>query len=435
MTASAPSNPAARAESQATFFRQSGWLMLATVTGGILMWAVHLLSKFIPAAEYGVLVTLFSVVNLAPTMPLQMVFTQQTALAEATRREAQLSGLIRGTFLGIFLLWALGAAVVMCFRQSIAAQWHLANPAALPMLLVVILLSLAWPVLAGVMQGRQNFLWLGWCSILNGGGRVVSAAVIVWVWQGWSTGIMVGVAMGLLLYCGIGVWQTRAQWRAAAGSFDRGIFFGQMVPLMLGFAATQFLFSADTPFVNAYFGAERTAPYGAAGTLARALLWLVLPLANVMFPKIVHSHTRAEKSNLLGLTVVITGALAGIGFAGLCLLGPWLVPHIFRPAYSQEALAVLPWYAGAMIPLVLANVLINDLLARSRFTIVPALVILAAGYGFTLTQFHESPTMVLQIMGGFNLAMLAACAGFAWQEKNSAAKTRGHQDGRPGINS
>jgi len=38
-------------------------------------------------------------------------------------------------------------------------------------------------------------------------------------------------------------------------------------------------------------------------------------------------------------------------------------------------------------------------------------------------------------MGGFNLAMLAACAGFAWQEKNSAAKTRGHQDGRPGINS
>jgi len=35
---------------------------------------------------------------------------------------------------------------------------------------------------------------------------------------------------------------------------------------MLGFAATQFLFCADTVFVNVYFGAERTAPYVAAGT-------------------------------------------------------------------------------------------------------------------------------------------------------------------------
>jgi O-antigen/teichoic acid export membrane protein len=418
MTASAPSNPAARrAASQATFFRQSGWMMLATITGGILMWAVHLLSKAVPAAEYGTLITLLSVVNLVPTMPLQMVFTQQTALAHATQREAHLAGLIRGTFFGIFLLWVVGALAVMNFRHAIGLDWHLANPLALPMLLLVILLSLCYPVLAGVMQGAQNFLWLGWCAILNGAGRIAAATLIVLAWHGFATGIMAGIAMGLLLCCATGGWQTQSQWRTAAESFDGRLIFRQMTPLMLGFAATQFLFSADTPFVNAYFGAERTAPYGAAGTLSRALLWLVLPLANVMFPKIVQSHARAEKSHLLGLTVLITGALAGVGFAGLWLTGPWLVPLIFPASYSHETLAVLPWYAGAMIPLVLANVLINDLLARSRFKIVPVLMILAAGYGFTLTQFHTSPTMVLQILGGFNLVLLAVCLAFAWWEK------------------
>ena len=40
---------------------------------------------------------------------------------------------------------------------------------------------------------------------------------------------------------------------------------------------------------------------------------------------------------------------------------------------------VLPWYAGAMIPLALANVLVNDLLARLRFNLVPPLLLLAAG--------------------------------------------------------
>ena len=224
--------------------------------------------------------------------------------------------------------------------------------------------------------------------------------------------------MGLLLYCLIGAWQTHMEWRASAGSFDRRIVFTQVVPLMLGFAATQFLFSADTPFVNTYFGAERTAPYGAAGTLSRALLWLVLPLANVMFPKIVQSHGRSEKSNLLLLTVVITGLLAGGGFFGLWLTGPWLVPLIFPASYSSEALGVLPWYAGAMIPLVLANVLINDLLARSRFRIVPVLVVLATVYGFALTRFHASIIMVLQVLGGFNLALLVICVSFARMEKS-----------------
>ena len=87
MNAPPPSSMAAKSEageagiaktaSRATFFRQSGWMMLATIIGGMLMWSVHLLSRAIPASEYGTLITLFAVVNLIPTMPLQMVFTQQ----------------------------------------------------------------------------------------------------------------------------------------------------------------------------------------------------------------------------------------------------------------------------------------------------------------------------------------------------------------------
>ena len=406
-------DPAPPATERATFFRQSGWMMLATLVGGVLAWAVHLLSKAIPPSEYGTLITLLSVVNLVPTLPLQMVFAQQTARAVATGQTAPLAGLIRWTGLGIFLVCALGAAGVWGWHQTLALKWHLANPAALPGLLVAILLSLSWPVFAGIMQGRQNFLWAGWGTILNGAVRLTSAALIVLVWNGRATGILVAFSLGWLAASLVGAAQTRAQWRAPAGPFDHQIFRRQILPLMLGFAATQFLFSADTVFVNFYFGADQTAPYGAAGTLSRALLWVVLPLAGVMFPKIVRSHVASERNNLSGVTLLLTAALAGAGFLGLWVLGPWLVPLIFPAGYSRDTLAVLLWYAGAMIPLALANVLVNDLLARFRFKLVPPLLLLAAGYGVALTRFHDTPKEILQILGGFNLLLLAVCAWFA----------------------
>jgi len=418
MTDAAPESavPAALSH-RATFFRQSGWLMVATIAAGVLTYSVHLLSNKIPASEYGTLITLFSLVSLIPTIPLQMVFTHQTAQALATNRERQLAAMIRAAWIGTFVLCALGAAAVFVFQKQIVAGWHLANPNVLAVLMTVILFSLWTPMFAGVMQGQQNFLWLGWSVILNAVARVAFAVFIVFLLQGQATGIMVGVWIGFLTATAVGAWQTRKLWRGRAEAFDWRDWLKQVAPLMLGFAATQFLFCADTSFVDAYFGAEKTAPYGAAGTMSRALLWLVLPLANVMFPKIVHSTVKSEKNNLMGVALLVTAGLCLCAVAGLWLLGPFAIRLVFPASYVSATLAILPWYAGAMIPLALANVLVNDLLARGKFKIVPWLVLLAAGYGIALTRFHASFVMVLQTLCVFNLLLFAVCALFVWGGK------------------
>ena len=78
---------------------------------------------------------------------------------------------------------------------------------------------------------------------------------------------------------------------------------------------------------------------------------------------------------------------------------------------------LLPWYAGAMLPFCLANVLVNNLLAKSDFRPVPAIVALAIAYGVTLTFVHGSLVTVLQMVGLFNLLLLAICAWFTWGVK------------------
>jgi peptidoglycan biosynthesis protein MviN/MurJ (putative lipid II flippase) len=149
---------------------------------------------------------------------------------------------------------------------------------------------------------------------------------------------------------------------------------------------------------------------------------VVLPLAAVMFPKIVHTSAKSEKSNLLGIVLLGTAILTICGAAGLCIVGPFVVKLIYTQAYVAMTVKLLPWYAGAMIPLALANVLVNDLMARGKFKIVLPMVLLTVAYGFTLPfMLHKFPRMevALQTLGAFNLLLLAICAWFSFSSPKS----------------
>ncbi|MBE0541044.1 MAG: hypothetical protein IH623_06645 [Verrucomicrobia bacterium] len=414
---SSADSSAAPTAHRASFFRQSGWLMIANVAGGALMYAVHLLNKFIPPGEYGSFGAMLAVVLLLPTIPLQMILAQQTARALAHGTERELAGVIRLFWLLSTGVWLAGAVIVLLLQQSILRNWQMTDPAGLWITLVIVLLSLWLPIFWGVLQGQQNFLWLGWSMLASAIGRLAVAAFAVVVLHAYSSGMMAGVLLGIGAAFGIAAWQSRGLWRLKPAPFDWRGLLRQVIPLILGFLGFQILFTADTILVKAYFSQTDADFYVAAGTLSRALMWLVLPLAAVMFPRLVHSAAKSEKSNLMGMVLLVTGALAMAGALGLSLLGPWIVRLIYKPDFVEVAAAILPWYASAMVPLALANVLLNNLLARPASTLVPALCIfcLALGYLFALTQFHGSLVTVLKVLGVFNVGLLAICAWFTWR--------------------
>jgi O-antigen/teichoic acid export membrane protein len=408
----------------ATFFRQSGWLMIATIIAGIMSYAVHFLSKDISESEYSIFVTMLMVTACIPVMPLQMVFAKLTADGLATNRTRQLAGMIRLGWLWTLVLWAVAALIVLFFQHQIAERWHLNGLEVLWVTLAVVLMNLWMPMFSGVLQGRQDFFWLGWAAIVSGFGRLAIAALFVIAFHGGATGMIAGAFAGIGAWAAIAIWRSRDLWLAKPEPFDGRGLFKQVAPLMVGFAACQFLFTTDTMFAKSYFSGDEMAAYGAAGTLSRGLLWLVLPLAAVMFPKIVHASAKSEKSNLLGIVLLGTAILTICGAAGLCVVGPFVVKLVYTPEYVAATTKLLPWYAFAMVPLALANVLVNDLMARAKFKIVPLMVLLAVAYGFTLPfvlKFH-SMEVVLQTLGEFNLLLLLICAWFVWGQKTAAKK-------------
>lgn len=395
---------------------------MANIISGIMSLAVHFLSKKISEAEYSIFVTMIMVTACVPTLPLQMVPAQQTANALATNRERQLSAMVQLGWLWLTILWAIGILIIFALQQTIVAQWKLQNSLVLWVAMATVLMNLWMPLFTGVLQGRQDFFWMGWASIINGFGRGAIATFMVLALGSGATGMVLGAFAGLGAWAAIAIWRSRDLWSLRAEPFDKRALLKQAIPPFLAFGACQFLFTTDMMFAKPFFSGDEMASYGAAGTLSRALLWLVLPLATVMFPKIVHATAKSEKSNLLGIVLLGTAALAVVCVAGLCLVGPFVVKIVFTSGYVSLTTKLLPWYAGAMIPLALANVLVNDLMARGKFQVVLPMVLVAIAYGVTMPLMLEKFTrmeVALQTLGIFNLLLLVICAWFSFATPRS----------------
>jgi O-antigen/teichoic acid export membrane protein len=399
---------------------------MATVGSGALMSLVHLCSKVIPGTEYAALGTLVQLLTwmAIPALGLQMVFTQQASAVLTLAHRRQLVGAMRAVTLGAFSVWLLMALLVFLWRAECIAALRLTNPAALWVTLAIGLLMLWSPVFQGLMQGRQNFLWLGWAAVVSSVGRLSIAAFVVLLLGAGAAGIMTGVLVGAALGFGVALWQSWDLWREPSAPFDWRTWLARVIPLTVGFGASQFLFSADLLIVQAYLGKNgAAAPYVFGGTLARAIVFFTGPLAAVMFPKIVHSAVRSQPTNLMRLTLLGTAVLSALAAVGLTLTGPLLIRLGSTPA-NLAVIPLLPLFAWSMVPLAIANVLLSNFMAHSHFKLVPFLVLVAAGYWVALQYHHASFKAVIQTLGIFNLLFLAVCLGFTWSTNGKSSTDR-----------
>jgi O-antigen/teichoic acid export membrane protein len=433
------------AESKLTFFRQSGWMVSATTFAGVFMSAVHpILQKPVPAtgggavgdwlrasvndpitaSEYGVFYTLLLLLGWIgiPAAGLQTVFAQQAALAVDEAHERELKGSVRAVLLGATLLWLVLAGGVLLLQQQVLGALKLSDAAALWVTVFCGLLVLWQPVVTGVMQGRQDFLWLGWTAVLNAVGRCAAVLVLVRLLELHAMGALLAVLAGAAVVLGIGTWRIAGLFSGPRAPFAWRVWLARLVPLTVGLGVSTFMFAADQIIVKAKFTEAESGFYGAAGVVARAVVAFTGPLTVVLFPKIVRSAARSERTDVmfyaLGATALL-GAVAALG----CTLLPELPIRILHNATYVSVAPLVPWFAWCILPLTLANVLISNLLARQRFAAVPWLVAVAVGYWVALNLFHASFLSVVRTLGAFSLLLLAVAAWFTW---------RGARHGRSG---
>ena len=422
------------------FARQGTWMVITTFLSGVCMLAVHVFAPILGEKEYGLFGVLLAMVSLMaiPGLGLQSVFAQQTAAAISSDAKERLIVAVKTLLTWTFFLWFAWALFVFIFQKKFSEGLSITKPMALWMTILIGLTQLWGPILTGILQGQQKFWWMGWVAIANGLGRFVAVAVIVLLFQGRATGAITGTFLGISIGVLIAAIPSRSVWLRVKPKFDFDWknWLGRIIPLTLGLGAGQFILSADMIFVRAVFGQDLTGIYSASGMFGRGLVAFAAPLTMVMFPKIVHNISHGKKTNVLGYTLLATAAMCGLAAAGctvaaICLKHFATNPELLKPYLSAMRFEwftnrttdvlllakLIPWFVWCMLPLGLANVLLNNLMARKQFRVVPYLLLVIAGYFTTLTLLGTSFVGVIQILGLFNLLFLAVIAAFTWGGK------------------
>jgi len=213
-------------------------------------------------------------------------------------------------------------------------------------------------------------------------------------------------------------WDARASWwqRAPSSGFKWRPWLLRVVPVTLGAGTILLFMTADVIYVRMVFPEVDANLYNPAAMIGLGLTMYALPLAQVMFPKVARSVALTGRSRVMPLALGVTavGVAAGAIACTFCPSLPLRVIYYSKPVYWAAA-PLVPWYAWTIVPLALANVLINNLLAHGRFRIVPCVVAVAGfflGLLFLLrTWLPMQPPLLafkvlLGIMAGCNVLLL-----------------------------
>ncbi|MGA3180315.1 MAG: hypothetical protein ABSF38_08245 [Verrucomicrobiota bacterium] len=416
-----------------SFFRQSGWMVTATFTGGIFMAAVQALAgqmKDTDCNNFVALLGLSVVFGGAPAAALQNIFAQQAASALTEEKSGLMTATVRALLRSTFLVWFVLAGLALIFLRPVSAALGVNNPAALRIMILCILPLIWGPVFKGLLQGEHRFAPLGWLLMLEGVIRLGTFILLVLILKGGAASGIWAVFTGQYVIMALGIGLTWKVWSAKTSiPFSWKEWLKRGAPLTMGFAAYVIMTRLDNVFVRSLFFAKayqkEVKLYICAMLVGFAITQFIAPITTVMFPTIVRNLALSKKSDTLVTTLGVTGVFACLAAVGGTLFPkvPLVILH-----YNMEAAPLVPWFAWAVLPLTLAYVLIQNLLAQERYAAAPWLILVPVLYGLTLMA--EAPELVRMPMFGaferviltlglFCLLLFAVAAWFTWHKPSS----------------
>lgn len=400
-----------QSDSRATFFRQSGWMAFAAMGGGVFNLLASLV-VFKMGAEVNAFDTALAALAILgmPALGMQAAFATQAAVAESPAQLSALAAMMRSAFLWIGAGWLAMASVCFAFSNHIIQLYHLGNSTILLVFLAMLLVTWWTPISNGVLQGRQDFLWFGIGTLLNGTGRFAVLAVAIYVFKLGAVGTLLGALAGSLAVLFLVVWRTVDVMRQPTAKTEWRDFLRRAIPLTLGLGGLVLLMQADALIVREKLLSQmtdaETVGYTAARRIGQVLVFVVGAIVAVMYPKVARGLKSAEGSDALKLTVGLTAVISVLGAIVTSVIPQFPLRILAGGNALPESAKLVVAYVWALAPLAISNVLVWNLMARERFRTVPVLMLIAGGYWFALRAFSDRLLTVVTVVGVFSTTMM-----------------------------
>ncbi|MDF3130621.1 hypothetical protein P0Y35_15540 [Kiritimatiellaeota bacterium B1221] len=395
------------------FESQSLMLIAAAMVGHVGNYAYHLITgRLLSTTEYGLLMALFGLINilLIPMSALGLALTRTVAVDIHQQNGSGLPALTRN--------WARG--MILCAGGFILFAWMFARPLqtalgfnrVAPILLAACIpgFNLLLTLCGALLQGLQQFKGLA----LRGSMLFVIRALLVsaclllgWRAAGWALlAHLLGMCGAFAVSVGF-LWSKIPKTPTRPAPSTTPILYQALkaFPILLAFST---LMTADVILARSYFPPDLSGRFAQAATLGRMILWLPLPIAQVLFPKVVRENdaTPAQRKTLrkaMGYTVGMVVAATAVA---------WIVPSLaLRIVFgiANAPAEQIFWFRGvalAMAPLGPVYLLMQYELARGKIQRMLPLCLFAPAFLTASLFFHESPRQLILLLMFTNLLAL-----------------------------
>lgn len=359
------------------FYRHGALLMVGTLLGALFNAAFHVVTgRALPEGEYAALVAMLGIILALgqPMLAIQNTVAHYVSRLVALGRAPEVFPFFAKAaparlLLPLAPLCALLAAVA---HPWLSRFWPV-PPSLLCLVAALVPLTLWMSLFSGLWQGLQDFPRLAFIPQLWGVVRFALAALAVAVGLRTAIWPLAAQLLGVLLVMALGFAYLiprrpadPAPLRPCPGAPP----LAYLLQAALALAAFGVLMNFDTSLALHHHPGD--APlFAKAATIARTAVFLPVPLAAALFPKVSSDGELPPDSRRLLFRALSAAALVLACVLAACLLLPslpWLVLYGPCPAPDLPAArALVRALSLAMTPLAFAYLLLNFEISQSRF--------------------------------------------------------------------
>lgn len=370
-------------------------------------------------AEYATLATMLNMTLIVAT-PLDAL---RTAMAHFTARSVRMGEpkavrtLVMRWSEKISMVAVPVAIAGALASRPLAAFFQMTSPGPIALTSIVLVGLVILPLFTGALQGLQSFLWMSLSQYAWSVVRLVVGAALVWWVTRTALAGLAAQAIGVFTAVAIG-WFGLRRVLGAGGrgepSHGVGAYFVRSLFMLAGYAV---LMNADMILVKHFFAPEDAGVFAQAATIGRSVIFLPMPIALAMFPKVISMGTssRTSRRTLVWALAMVVALIAAAAGAVSCW--PWLPLRVMYNlrAPTAEQLLLVRYVVWAMAPLGLVYLLMNFEMAQHRFVAMPWALMAAAGYVVSVVVWHDHLINVALALGSASALAAAVFAVARWR--------------------
>jgi len=337
-----------------------------------------IMAQKLSSADFGILAFLIGLIYIfnVPSVAIQSIISKRTSLLSTKKNYGKIRGLFTYATKKLFFFSLVLLLIYLALSLWVSGRTNIPF-GILAFTGLVIILSLIYPIILGVMQGMKKFNALGWNNVINFSVKFFIGIGLVLVGLR-VYGVIIGVIAGMLIAWLIAIFSIR-KFKEKKNRVD--FFSKETIITFLGILLVTIFYSLDVIIAKFLFNPTLAGDYSKASLVGKIILFACISVSTVMFPLSSEKHLlKSRTSGLLKKSLLLVSIICLGGIALVFLLPNYLVSLLFGELIPSVAQILLPLSIAFAVYsllnlLVLYRISVNGFSKRNLITLLFSLVI------------------------------------------------------------